>query len=323
MPRPGSAADRFELLGFLGAGTRKRVYAARDRERNGAMVAVAVFSTEGMAATAQARARREAEAMAKLGDHPHTVAVLASGQDGSRPYVASQYMPGGDLGDLLTAAEGRRLSVERALKITADVAAGLEHAHSCGIIHRDIKPANIWLDSEANARVGDFGLATEARAQDAVERTLVGTAAYLPPEQAIGKRADERSDLYSLGALLYEMLVGEPPFPGDDPVSIISRHLSAEPVPPSRHNPEVPAGRRLLVGRLLSKSPGDRPSAAASCSPSCARSTSTLPKPAADARAGQPPRRACRRACSSGASASSPRCGICSSRRSPVAAAWR
>ena len=254
---------RFELAGFLGEGTRKRVYLARDRERDGTLVAVATFSTEGMAATAQARARREAEAMATLGEHPHTVPVLASGQDGPRPYIASQYMPGGDLGDLLNGADDRRLGVERSVRIASDVATALEHAHSSGIIHRDIKPANIWLDSAGNARLGDFGLAAEARAQVAVERTLVGTAIYLPPEQAIGRRTDERADLYSLGALLYEMLVGEPPFPGTDPVSIISRHLSAEPVAPSRHNPEVPAALDRLVGRLLAKAPDERPASAA------------------------------------------------------------
>ncbi|HKJ35613.1 MAG TPA: AAA family ATPase, partial [Solirubrobacterales bacterium] len=104
---------------------------------------------------------------------------------------------------------------------------------------------------------------TEARASDAIERMVVGTAAYLPPEQAIGRRTDERADLYSLGALLYEMLVGEPPFPGDDPVSIISRHLSAEPVPPSTHRPEIPAAVDRVVGRLLAKSPDDRPGSAA------------------------------------------------------------
>ncbi len=256
---PTVGAGRFETVGFLGEGTRKRVYAARDRERDGGLVAVAVFSTEGMAATAQVRARREAEAMATLGVHPHLVPVLASGQDGDRPYIVSEYMPGGDLGDLLESASGRQLEVERAIAIAAELASGLQYAHDKGIVHRDIKPANVWLDSSSAARLGDFGLATEARARDAVGQMLVGTAAYLPPEQAIGRRTDERADLYSLGALLYEMLAGEPPFPGDDPVSIISRHLSTEPMPPSRHNPAVPPRLDLLVAALLAKAPDDRP----------------------------------------------------------------
>ena len=156
---------------------------------------------------------------------------------------------------------GCRSSV--ALEVAGDIAAGLEHAHRRGIIHRDVKPANVWLDSEGRARLGDFGLATGAvRSREAVERMVVGTAAYLPPEQAIGRRADERADLYSLGALLYEMLAGQPPFPGDDPVSIISGHLSAEPVPPSRHNADVPGPLDELVLELLAKSPNDRPGSA-------------------------------------------------------------
>ncbi len=260
---PGDVgAGRFELVGFLGEGTRKRVYAAHDHQRDGALVAVSVFSTEGMAETAQVRARREADAMAKLGSDPHLVGVIASGQDGSRPYIVSEYMPGGDLGDLLSASPGHRLEVERALAIAGDIAAGLEHAHARGIVHRDIKPANVWLDSDSTARLGDFGLATEARARVAIERMVVGTAAYLPPEQAIGRRTDERADLYALGALLYEMVAGEPPFPGDDPVSIISRHLSVEPVPPSRHNEAVPDALDALIGRLLAKAPDDRPASA-------------------------------------------------------------
>jgi eukaryotic-like serine/threonine-protein kinase len=266
-PAPADApaavgGGRFEVAGFLGEGTRKRVYAARDRERGGELVAVSVFNTEGMAATAQARARREADAMAKLGAHPRLVSVLASGQDGERPWVAAEFMPGGDLNDLLDGTPQRRLDLERAISIAADVATALEHAHGAGIVHRDIKPANVWLESDLTARLGDFGLATESRARVAVERTLVGTAAYLPPEQAIGRRTDERADLYSLGALLYEMLTGQPPFPGDDPVSIISRHLSAEPVPVSRHVDGIPADLDALVARLLAKAPDDRPAGA-------------------------------------------------------------
>lgn len=266
------AAGRFEINGFLGRGTRKRVYLARDRERDGALTAVSTFNTEGMAETAQARSRREVEAMTTLGEHPHLVSVVASGEDGPRPFIASEYMPGGDLGDLLASRPERRLPVERAVAIATDVAAGLEHAHRKGIVHRDIKPANVWLDSAGSAQLGDFGLAAgPASSREGVERMVVGTAAYLPPEQAIGRPTDERADLYSLGALLYEMLAGEPPFPGDDPVTIISRHLSAEPVPPSRRNPDVSPELDSLVLRLLAKSPADRPAGAAELQAELAR----------------------------------------------------
>ncbi len=251
---------RFEVIGFLGEGTRKRVYLTRDHDRYGALTAVALFNTEGMGETALARARLETEAMRKLGEHRHLVPVVATGQDGSRPFIASEYMPGGDLGDLLSTASDRRLEIDRALGIAGDIAAGLEHAHGRGIIHRDLKPANIWLDSDGRARLGDFGLATGAvRSREVVERMVVGTAAYLPPEQAIGRRADERADLYSLGAILYEMVTGQPPFPGDDPVSIISGHLSVEPVPPSRHSELVPPDLEDLILELLAKQPDERP----------------------------------------------------------------
>jgi class 3 adenylate cyclase len=172
-------------------------------------------------------------------------------------------MPGGDLGETIAAAESRRLASADAVEVANDIAAGLEHAHRRGIIHRDLKPANIWLDSEGRARLGDFGLAIGSdRSRAGVERMVVGTAAYLPPEQAIGRRTDERADLYSLGALLYEMVSGQAPFQGDDPVSIISGHLSAEPVPPSRHAADVPPGLDALILALLEKSPDDRPASA-------------------------------------------------------------
>ena len=126
-------------------------------------------------------------------------------------------------------------------------------------MHRDLKPANVWIDDDGRARLGDFGLATTEARSRVSGGTLVGTVAYLPPEQALGEAAGPQSDLYSLGALLYEMLTGQPPFPGDDAVSIISQHLHADPVPPSRHNPEVPEALDRAVLALLAKRPDDRP----------------------------------------------------------------
>ena len=147
----------------------------------------------------------------------------------------------------------------RAAEIAADVTRALEHAHARGIVHRDLKPANIWIDDDGHARLGDFGLATTEARSRVSGGTLVGTVAYLPPEQAVGEAASARSDLYSLGALLYEMLTGQPPFPGDDAVSIISQHLHADPVPPSRHNPAVPEALDRVVLALIAKRPDGRP----------------------------------------------------------------
>ena len=260
---PETIAGRYRVEGFLGRGGRKRVYRARDVEGGEREVAVAVYDTEDVAETVLARARREARAMLKLGEHPHIVRVLDSGEDGGVPFIVSEYVGGGDLQGTLDDCAGRQLDVEQAVAIAMDMCRALEHAHSRGIIHRDLKPANVWLGDDGAARLGDFGLATDRSSRAAVEGMLVGTVAYLPPEQALGRSSDARSDLYSLGAMLYELLTGEPPFPGEDAVAIIGRHLSAQPVAPSKHRPEVPAALDRVVLDLLSKSPDGRPASAA------------------------------------------------------------
>ena len=258
---PTEIAGRYRVRRFLGQGGRKRVYLSTDTT-SGTEVALALYDTAGVGAAIQARARREAEAMRKLGDHAHVVTVLDAGEDDGNPFIVSIYMPGGDVQGLLAAAGGH-LEVPRAVEIAADVTRALEHAHARGIVHRDLKPANVWIDDDGHARLGDFGLATTEARSRVSGGTLVGTVAYLPPEQALGEAAGPASDLYSLGALLYEMLTGQPPFPGDDAVSIISQHLHADPVPPSRHNPDVPEALDRAVVALLAKRPEDRPASAA------------------------------------------------------------
>jgi class 3 adenylate cyclase len=259
---PAEIADgRYRVRSFLGQGGRKRVYLAEDVP-SGAEVAVALFDTENVTAAVQARARREAQAMRKLGDHPHVVRVIDTGEEGDNPFIVSEYMPGGDVESLL-ASRGGPLEVERAVAIASDLTRALEHAHSRGIVHRDLKPANVWLDDDGAARLGDFGLATTEGRSRVSGGNLVGTVAYLPPEQALGETSGPESDLYSLGAVLYEMLTGGPPFAGDDAVSIISQHLHADPVPPSRHNADVPEALDRVVLGLLAKRGRDRPDGAA------------------------------------------------------------
>jgi class 3 adenylate cyclase len=275
---PSEIAGRYRVRRFLGQGGRKRVYLSDDAA-SGAKVAVALFDTEGVGAAIQARARREAEAMRKLGDHPHIVPVLDTGEDAGNPFIVSRFMPGGDVEGLLAAAGGR-LEVQRAVDIGADVTRALEHAHARGIVHRDLKPANVWIDDDGRARLGDFGLATTEARSRVSGGTLVGTVAYLPPEQALGDPAGPRSDLYSLGGLLYEMLAGQPPFPGDDAVSIISQHLHADPVPPSRHNPAVPEAVDRVVLHLLAKRPEDRPANAAEARQELLAALEERPEPA-------------------------------------------
>ncbi len=249
---------------FLGEGGRKRVYLAHDSKLD-RDVAVAVIKTEGLDAEGLTRVRREAQAMGRLGDHPYIVTVFDIGEEDGQPYVVSQYMAGGDVDGLLRQGENHRLPLERVLRIAGQVCQALEHAHSRGIVHRDLKPGNIWLTQDGTAKLGDFGLAMAVdRSRLTVAGMMMGTVAYMPPEQALGRQADARSDLYSLGCVLYEMVTGRQPFLGDDAVAVISQHINTAPVAPSWHNPEVPRALEALVLRLLAKAPAERPGSAAS-----------------------------------------------------------
>jgi class 3 adenylate cyclase len=210
------------------------------------------------------RVKREAQAMGRLGDHPNIVTVFDIGDDSGQPYIVSQYMGGGDLDGMLNKAPDRRLSVQEALRISQQIQQGLAHAHERGIVHRDLKPGNIWLTEDGTAKIGDFGLAVALdRSRLTMEGMMVGTVAYMAPEQALGRQPDARSDLYSLGCVAYEMVTGRAPFLGDDPVAIISQHINTAPVAPSWHNPEVPRALESLILRLLAKDPNERPASAA------------------------------------------------------------
>ena len=253
---------RYEVRRLLGEGARKRVYAAID-QRLGRDVAVAVVKTDGLDDTGRQRIEREARAMAMLGDHPHIVTVFDVGDDFDQPYIVSQLMPGGSVADLLAASAEHRVSIEEALRIAVQTAQALEHAHCHGVVHRDLKPANVWRAAEGTVLLGDFGLAaTTDHSRLTADGLVVGTVAYLAPEQAVGRAPDARSDLYSLGALLYELVTGRPPFLGDDAVSVISQHLNTSPVAPSWHNAAVPPALDRLILALLAKDPADRPPSA-------------------------------------------------------------
>ncbi len=253
------AGGRYQVTSFLGEGGKKRVHLASDTRLN-RDVAIAVVKTEGLDEAARIRLRREAEAMGQLGDHPGIVTVYDVAEDEGQLYIVSQYMAGGDLEARLSQAEGRRLEVAEALALADQIAAALEYAHGRGVIHRDLKPGNIWLASDGSAALGDFGLAlTLGHSRITQEGMMVGTAAYMPPEQALGREPDTRSDLYALGATLYEMLVGRPPFVGDDTVAVISQHINTPPVGPSWHNAKVSKPLEALVLDLLAKDPEARP----------------------------------------------------------------
>jgi hypothetical protein len=257
------AAGRYVVKGFLGEGGRKKVYLAHD-EKLDRDIAVAVIKTEGLDDAGLSRVKREAQAMGKLGDHPHIVTIHDIGDDGGQPYIVSQYMGGGDLDGMLNKAPDRRLPIQEAIRIAQQVQQGLAHAHERGIIHRDLKPGNIWLTKDGTAKIGDFGLAVSLdRSRLTMEGMMVVTVAYMAPEQALGRQPDARSDLYSLGCVTYEMVTGRAPFLGDDPVAIISQHINTAPVAPSWHNPQVPRALESLIMRLLAKDPNERPASAA------------------------------------------------------------
>lgn len=213
---------------FLGEGGRKRVYLAHD-ERLDRDVAVAIIKTDGLDAQGLSRVHREAQAMARLGDQPNIVTIFDTSDDNGTPYIVSQYMAGG-------AVDGLELplSVERTLEIAKEVCRGLAYAHAHGVVHRDLKPGNVWLSSDGTAKIGDFGLAVALdRSRMTMAGMMVGTVAYMAPEQALGGETTQRADLYALGAILYELVTGRPPFLGDDPTAVISQHINQPPVAPS------------------------------------------------------------------------------------------
>ncbi|OGP50626.1 MAG: hypothetical protein A2Y79_07000 [Deltaproteobacteria bacterium RBG_13_43_22] len=261
--QPTSFANgRYQVKKFLGEGGKKKVYLAHDTvlDRD---VAFALIKTEKLDKASRLRVSREAKAMGKLGDHPNIVGIFDMGEENGQPYVVLPLMPGGDVEGLIEKAPDHRLPIEKTLSIAKAVCKGLEYAHKKGIIHRDIKPGNIWMGTDGTAKIGDFGLAIAMELSRLTQSgMMVGTYYYMPPEQAMGGEVTAKADLYSLGAMLYEMLTGRPPFSGDDAVAIIGQHINTPPVALTWHRPDLPAPLSALILRLLEKDPQKRPASA-------------------------------------------------------------
>ncbi|MBI4202670.1 MAG: serine/threonine protein kinase, partial [Chloroflexi bacterium] len=256
------AGGRYQVKRFLGEGGKKRVYLAHDTNLD-RDVAFALIKTGALDLVARSRITREAQAMARLGEHPHIMPIYELGEDEDRPYMVLPLMGGGDVEGAIEKAADRRMPLERALQIAIETCRGLEFAHGLGIVHRDLKPGNVWLTADGVAKIGDFGLAVALdRSRLTAEGMMVGTVAYMPPEQATGGEVTSRSDLYSLGAMVYEMVTGRPPFVGDSPVAIIGQHLNTPPVAPTWHRPDCPAVLEALLLRLLEKDATKRPGSA-------------------------------------------------------------
>ena len=267
MTQPRLLGGRYELDGIVGRGGMAEVYRARDIRLDRIVAVKTLREDLARDQTFQARFRREAQSAASL-NHPSIVAVYDTGEDNTGgthvPYIVMEYVDGRTLRELLR--EDRRLLPERALEITDGVLRALDYSHRNGIVHRDIKPGNVMLTRDGKVKVMDFGIAravSDAQATMTQTAQVIGTAQYLSPEQARGERVDARSDLYSTGCLLYELLTGRPPFLGDSPVAIAYQHVRENPVPPSRVDPEVPQWADAIVLRAMEKDPRDRYQSAA------------------------------------------------------------
>ncbi|MGI5513475.1 serine/threonine-protein kinase [Streptomyces sp. CA-106131] len=251
-------AGRYRLEHPLGRGGMATVWRARD-EVLGRAVAVKLMAEGALHdASAVERFRHEANTVAGLG-HANIVTVFDAGVDGHLSFLVMELIEGADLGSLI--ARGR-LRVEYAVAVADQVCAALETAHRAGVVHRDLKPANLLMSPDGTVKVVDFGIArtaATARAGLTAVATVVGTSAYMAPEQATGAPVDARADLYALGCILHEMLTGKPPFAGENPMAVLYQHLHQPPRPLRGIRPDVPADLEQLVLDLLAKDPSDRP----------------------------------------------------------------
>src|ERR1700759_623682 len=262
MTTPQHLSDRYELGEILGFGGMSEVHLARD-VRLHRDVAVKVLRADlARDPSFYLRFRREAQNAAAL-NHPAIVAVYDTGEaetpNGPLPYIVMEYVEGVTLRDIVH-NEGP-MEPKRAIETIADACQALNFSHQNGIIHRDVKPANIMISTTNAVKVMDFGIARAlSDSGNSVTQTaaVIGTAQYLSPEQARGDTVDARSDVYSLGCVLYEMLTGEPPFVGDSPVAVAYQHVREDPVPPSQRHEGISADLDAVVLKALAKNPENR-----------------------------------------------------------------
>jgi eukaryotic-like serine/threonine-protein kinase len=270
---------RYALGALVGAGGMGQVYRARDRvlQRTVAVKVLSAAATQDLELVA--RFGREARAAAAL-NHPNIVTVFDSGADGDLHYLVTEYVEGQSLAGLLR-QEGV-LEPRRAAEVGRLVCQALAAAHAAGLVHRDITPGNVLVDPVGVVKVADFGIAKLAAATTMTGDKVLGTAAYLAPEQAQGRSVDGRSDLYALGCVLYALVTGAPPFAGDSPVAVAARQVTEQPVPPSERNPRVGAALEAVILTALAKDPADRYQSAATMA-------QDLDRIVADTGAGGPP----------------------------------
>jgi predicted Ser/Thr protein kinase len=258
-----SPATRYRAQELLGRGGMSEVYRGFDVRLRRPVAIKRLRADLAINPVFRARFRREAEAVGSL-NHPAIVAVYDTGEEReamgwSVPFIVMELVEGRSLRDTLR--EEGTLPPVRALKLTAAVLDALVCSHASGIIHRDIKPANVMLTSTGEVKVADFGIAravSDTTGTVTLAGTVLGTPQYLSPEQGRGEAVDLRSDIYSVGCMLYELLVGQPPFTGDSPVSIVVQHVSEAPAPPSAANCDISADIDSIILKALAKDPSDR-----------------------------------------------------------------
>ena len=261
MTTPQHLSDRYELGEILGFGGMSEVHLARDLRLHRDVAIKVLRADLARDPSFYLRFRREAQNAAAL-NHPAIVAVYDTGEaetpTGPLPYIVMEYVEGVTLRDIVH-SEGPMES-KRAIEVIADACQALNFSHQHGIIHRDVKPANIMISKTGAVKVMDFGIARALADANSVTQTaaVIGTAQYLSPEQARGEKVDARSDVYSLGCVLYEVLTGEPPFVGDSPVAVAYQHVREDPVPPSQRHADISPELDAVVLKSLAKNPDNR-----------------------------------------------------------------